>query len=126
MNLKKLVPLVSVNQLSDLKAFYTTHFGFTVEHEVDGYLGLTAGGKSELAFMRAGECTPETFGGKGLTLCFEVSDVDAEATRLTKAGIPVILPLRDNPWGDRSIVLRDPIGIQLYVYQDTSQRVIHG
>ena len=63
------------------------------------------------------KCAPARFDGKGLTVCLEVADVDAEAARLTKAKLPVVLPLQDNPWGDRSIVFRDPAGIHVYVYQ---------
>jgi uncharacterized glyoxalase superfamily protein PhnB len=126
MILKKLVPLVTVGQLSDLKQFYTKHFGFTVQYDIEGYLGLLAPDKSELAFMRAGECTPDSFNGKGLTLCFEVPDVDAEAKRLVDEGIPVVAPLKDYHWGDRSIILRDPVGIHLYVYRTTSKPTTNG
>jgi uncharacterized glyoxalase superfamily protein PhnB len=67
--------------------------------------------------MTQDACAPAVFGGKGLTLCLEVAAVDAEAARLAEAKVPVVVPLRDNPWGDRSVILRDPVGIHVYVYQ---------
>ena len=67
--------------------------------------------------MTQDTCAPAPFSGQGLTLCLEVADVDAEAERLTKAGLPVEVSLRDNPWGDRSIIFRDPIGTHVYVYK---------
>jgi predicted enzyme related to lactoylglutathione lyase len=116
MNLKRLCALVTVDSLAHIKDFYGEHFGFLVTTETPGYLHLANQG-SELAFMVADKDAPEPFGGKGLTLCLEVGDVDAEAARLTKANIPVVVPLRDNPWCDRSIIFRDPVGIHVYVFQ---------
>lgn len=116
MNLKKLYALVTVESFASLKDFYCEHFGFSVSMEAPGYLHL-AGTGGEIAFMVQDEDAPERFGGKGLTLCLEVADVDAEAARLSKAKLPVVIPLRDNPWGDRSIIFRDPVGIHVYVYQ---------
>jgi uncharacterized glyoxalase superfamily protein PhnB len=50
---------------------------------------------------------------KGLLLNFEVDDVDAEYTRLMDAGAEVVLPLRDEPWGQRHFILRGPDGVLL-------------
>lgn len=122
MTLKKLFPLVTVKSLAPVKDFYGQHFGCAVPaqaqaFEAQGYLQLVAPGGAELAFMAEDAEAPE-FPGTGLTLCFEVDDVDAEAARLEKAGLPIVRPLQDNPWGDRSIILRDPVGIHVYVFQN--------
>jgi uncharacterized glyoxalase superfamily protein PhnB len=117
MKLEKLFPLVTVKSLASLKDFYCGHLGFAVSMETQGYLHLTGSGGAEVAFMTQDAEAPEVFSGKGLTLCLEVADVDAEAARLQKADLPIVVPLRDNPWGDRSIILRDPVGVHVYVYQ---------
>lgn len=117
MNLKKLYALVTVESLADLKDFYCGHFGFAVTMEAPGYLHLAGQGGGELSFMTQDKEAPERFAGKGLTLCLEVADVDAEAARLIKANLPVVVPLKDNPWGDRSIIFRDPVGIHVYIHQ---------
>ncbi len=117
MNLKKLYALVTVESFADLKAFYCGHFGFSVSMEAPGYLHLAGTGAGELAFLLKDDDAPEPFDGKGLMVCLEVGDVDAEAARLAQAKVPVVVPLRDNPWGDRSVILRDPAGIHVYVYQ---------
>lgn len=119
MIMKKLTPLVTANQLEELKTFYTEHFGFNVHYDMNRYLGLVSEGGLELSFMGQDELAPDAFSGKGLTLCFEVANVDEEADRLKLADVPVVVPLQNNPWGDRSIILRDPIGIHVYVYQPT-------
>ncbi len=117
MTLKKLYPMVTVKSLEPLKDFYCKHFGWSVPTEAPGYLHLAAPGGAELAFMTQDKDAPDAFAGQGVTLCLEVASVDAEAARLTKAGLPVVRPLQDNPWGDRSIIVRDPVGIHVYVYQ---------
>jgi len=121
MNLKKLYALVTVESFVHVKEFYCEHFGFSVSMESPGYLHLSGEGHAELAFMIQDQDAHEAFRGKGLTVCLEVADVDAEAARLTKAKVPVVVPLRDNPWGDRSIILRDPVGVHVYVYQCKSK-----
>ena len=117
MNLKKLYALLTVESFAGLKDFYCGHFGFSVTMEAPGYLHLTGATGGELAFMTQDACAPALFGVQGLTVCLEVADVDAEAARLAKEKVPVVVPLRDNPWGDRSVILRDPLGIHVYVYQ---------
>jgi predicted enzyme related to lactoylglutathione lyase len=117
MNLKKLYALVTVESLAGLKDFYCGHFGFVVTMEAPGYLHLAGQGGGELSFMTQDKCAPARFAGQGLTLCLGVANVDAEAARLTKEKMPVVAPLQDYPWGDRSIIFRDPVGIHVYVYE---------
>jgi uncharacterized glyoxalase superfamily protein PhnB len=121
MNPRKIIPLMTTGLLSEVKRFYTEHMGLRVRIEMDGYLSLIGPSGSEIAFMDAEEGSWPKFDGKGLTLCFEVEDVDAEAHRLVEANVPVVTPLQDNPWGDRSIVLRDPAGVYVYVYREKAQ-----
>lgn len=59
-----------------------------------------------------------TFGGTGVTLNFQVNNVDAEHERLTKAGLSVVMPLENYPWGDRGFSVTDPIGNAIYIYSD--------
>ena len=52
---------------------------------------------------------------RGLVLNFEVADVDAEAARLIAEGVPVAKALRDEAFGQRHIILRDPNGLLIDV-----------
>lgn len=45
---------------------------------------------------------------------FAVEDVDQEYKALIEAGLSVIMPLEDHPWGDRGFAIQDPNGISLY------------
>ncbi|KAB8139805.1 VOC family protein [Chloroflexia bacterium SDU3-3] len=53
-----------------------------------------------------------SFGGGsgGYTIEFEVADVDAEHARLSALGADILKPPTTQPWGRRSVWLRDPDG----------------
>ncbi len=78
--------------------------------------GLRCGENVELSFMTPGESS-EPFSGEGLMLCLQVDNVDKEYERLHAIGVPLVQDPKDNPWGDRSLIAMDPVGISVYVYQ---------
>ena len=45
---------------------------------------------------------------KGLILYFEVVDVDNEYQRAESAALPILLQLRDEPFGQRHFITSDP------------------
>jgi predicted enzyme related to lactoylglutathione lyase len=49
-------------------------------------------------------------GHGGVTLMFEVQDIEAEYQRIQSLGIPLLKPLQSHPWGARSFWFRDPDG----------------
>ena len=91
MQLKKLVPLVTVKSLAEVKDFYTTHFGFSPTMESDAYLGLAAKGGAEIAFMKQDTCAPATFSGEGLTLCRQSPTTDFGTRQWLAGGLVGIL-----------------------------------
>jgi uncharacterized glyoxalase superfamily protein PhnB len=119
MNPDKLVPMISTQDLASFRAFYTEKLGFRVTFDHPCYLGLKAAGSTgpELSFMPPCE-GQAAFDGRGLTLSLQVQDVDAEHVRLSQAGVTIVQPPQDNPWGDRSFIALDPLGIALYVSRE--------
>ncbi len=120
MKLNKIVPIVTTENIDQVKEFYTRYFGFSISFEMEGnHLGITSGENDEfeISFMAPGEENQPTFTGQGLTYCFEVDNVDAEYNRIGKEDIEILQPLQDNPWGDRSFIISDPAGISIYIYQ---------
>lgn len=118
MQIKKLTPIITTDKLEEEKAFYTKYFGFKVYFEYpNGFLSLKSPDNDdmELSIMAPGDCC-QSYQGQGVTICFEVDDVDAEHARLTEAGLPIAVGLQDNPWGDRSFIAIDPVGVCVYVY----------
>jgi uncharacterized glyoxalase superfamily protein PhnB len=51
-------------------------------------------------------------------LTIEVANVDEEYKRIKALNVPIEIPLRDEPWGDRHFAIVDPngIGIDIVTY----------
>lgn len=105
------------------KDFYVRLFGFEVIYEGDdSWIVLLKLGENELGFMRPGLPSQapifrSAFGGQGIWLTFEVADAEAEQQRLIALGVPIETTLRDEQWGDRHFVIRDPNGIGVDIVQ---------
>ena len=113
-------PGFNTPKLAESKAFYTQHFGFALVFEDDWFV-LLRRGKYELGFMlpelpQQNPLFRPAFGG-GSWLAFETNDVDGEYQRLQAAGVPIVTAIRDESWGDRHFVVRDPNEIGVDVYQ---------
>jgi len=97
-------------------AFYHTHFGFVPLFTTDWYvhLQLETDPSVNLAVLDGQHTTiPEVGRGQasGLLLNFEVEDPDAEHARLAAAGLPILLSLRDEDFGQRHFITSDPNGV---------------
>lgn len=53
----------------------------------------------------------------GAIFSLEVEDAQAGLASLSDKGIPIIVGLRDEPWGQRHFAVRDPNGIMIDVVQ---------
>ena len=105
------------------KDFYIKYFSAQVVYEgEDAWFLLLKIGPNELGFMKPGQASQAAlfqtrFAGSGVWLAMEVDDADREFQRLRGLGAPIVLPLRDEPWGDRHFALQDPSGIGVDVVQ---------
>lgn len=100
--------------------FYCAQFGFTPVFAADWYAhlrGRDTPGVNLALVNRDHETIPATArtGAAGLLLNFEVSDVDAQYRRLRAAGLPMLLELRDEPFGQRHFITADPDGVLIDV-----------
>jgi catechol 2,3-dioxygenase-like lactoylglutathione lyase family enzyme len=109
------------------KEFYTQLFGAELLYEGEGgWFVLLKIGESELGFMQPGLATQApifraAFSGEGLWIAIDVDDAEAELHRLSRLGAPIAFDLRDEPWGDRHFVVRDPNGIGVDIVQRLSR-----
>jgi uncharacterized glyoxalase superfamily protein PhnB len=96
--------------------FYTTHLGFRTLVEDDVFVQLAHPAGAQLAILRheldgpAPELVSAT-DGRGYWLNLDVADADAEHARLCAAGVEIVAPPTDKPWGERMFVVRDPNGV---------------
>ena len=110
-------PVVMTGDVAGTAAFYRSHFGFGPLFTSDWYvhLQLEDNPSVNLAVLDGShETIPEAARGQvagGLLLNFEVDDPDAVNERLQAAGLPILLPLRDEAFGQRHFITRDPNGV---------------
>ena len=110
-------PVIMTNDVAGTADFYQRHFGFAPLFTSDWYvhLQLEGGPSVNLAVLDGRhETSPAAGRGKvagGLLLNFEVDDPDAVHDRLAAAGLPVLLPLRDEAFGQRHFITSDPNGV---------------
>jgi lactoylglutathione lyase len=83
---------------ADDPAFVTLRFG-------DSEIGLGPLGDAPLHGRPQRPAT-----GHGIALCVYVDDVDATAAAAAAAGIEIVTPPADQPWGERVCFLADPDG----------------
>lgn len=113
--------VVMTHDVAATAAFYRLHFGFEPAFDSDWYVHLRHASDDglNLAVVDAThETIPAAGRGRtatGLLLNFEVADVDAAHERLAAAGLPMLLPLRDEAFGQRHFITQDPNGVLIDV-----------
>jgi catechol 2,3-dioxygenase-like lactoylglutathione lyase family enzyme len=111
-------------KLKESKAFYERVLNFGVTFENDFYLLMhTPNHSSEISFLLPDHPTQQplfhkAFAGAGMYLTIEVADVDAEYKRIKTLGVPVVIDIRNEEWGDRHFAIADPngVGIDIVTY----------
>ena len=109
---KKFSPTIMVENPADSCDFYIKHFNAKVEFDCGWYITVAIG-DCKLCFMKPQSPEQSIFDGKGLTYNFEIEDVDAEYNRLSGAGVTIVMPLDDYPWGNRAFGMLDPHGMRV-------------
>jgi catechol 2,3-dioxygenase-like lactoylglutathione lyase family enzyme len=110
-------PVIMTNDVAGTATFYQAHFGFAPLFTSEWYVHLQMADDASvnLAVLDGRhETIPAPARGQvaaGLLLNFEVDDPDAVHDRLAAAGLPILLPLRDEDFGQRHFITSDPNGV---------------
>ena len=113
-------PVIMTRDVAGTAGFYMKHFGFDALFTSDWYVHLQSA-EDEKVTLAILDCTHETVPEHarkpvaGLVLNFEVEDPDAIYARTQEAGLPVHIPLRDEPFGQRHFITSDPNGVLIDV-----------
>ena len=112
-------PVIMTADVAGSATFYRTYFGFKALFESDWYVHLQGQGEGvHLAIVDYRHETVPASGRtpvSGLILNFEVDDPDAEYARLRAEGLPMLLEVRDEAFGQRHFITSDPNGILIDV-----------
>ena len=113
-------PVILTDKVRETADFYRSHFRFSPAFDSDWYVHLqsTEDPSVNIAVLQGDhETVPESGRGSvsGLILNFEVEDVDAVYAEVEAKGLPILLPLRDEAFGQRHFITRDPNGVLIDV-----------
>ena len=120
MKLTQYYPVLMVENVPEISTFYQTHFNFRSLFDSDWYVHLQSNTDESvnLAILQGDhETIPEAARGRasGILLNFEVEDVDSIYEELKSKDLPILLELRDEPFGQRHFITRDPAGVLIDV-----------
>ena len=109
-------PVLMSDDVAAQAAFYKEHFAFEALFEADWYVHLrsTEDETVNLGIVASDhETIPDDSRTRtqGLLINFEVEDADAVYARVQAAGLPILLALRDEPFGQRHFITADPNGV---------------
>jgi uncharacterized glyoxalase superfamily protein PhnB len=122
-------PLITVTRLKESRDFFVRCFHMSVVFEASWVVMLAHedGGSIAVGLMTADHPSeppgPETFDGKGMILTFQVDDAAAAYARLQVLDAPIVYDLKEEPWGQRRFMLRDPSGIGVDVVEQVQPAV---
>lgn len=113
--LKFIAPLILVDDINRSRAFYEQilgqtvkfDFGEDVQFEGDFSIHLREHYQSLLGGADAYPVTRKANWGE---FYFETDEIEAIEQRLRQAGVEVIHPVREQPWGERVLRVYDPDG----------------
>lgn len=113
-------PVIMVEAVEPVAAFYLEHFGFKSLFTSDWYVHVqsTANPSVNFGILQSDhETIPAAKRGVtgGALLSFEVEDVDAEYARLKALGAPMLLDIRSEDFGQRHFIVADPGGTMIDV-----------
>jgi catechol 2,3-dioxygenase-like lactoylglutathione lyase family enzyme len=116
MKITSYYPVLMAEDVGATASFYVRHFAFAPLFEADWYVHLqsTVDQAVNLAILQGDhETIPREGRGRagGLLLNFEVEDVDALHAQAVAEGLPILLSLRDEAFGQRHFITQDPNGV---------------
>ena len=120
---QSIYPVIGTDKIAASRDFYTRHFDFDITFEADWYVCLKSRHNPayELALLDYRHPSlPEAYRypARGVLINFEVSNVDDVYAQLKEDGLPMVLELKSEEWGQRQFITQDPNDILIDVIQN--------
>ncbi|MEM9068473.1 MAG: VOC family protein [Myxococcota bacterium] len=120
--LNALYPVLGSNKLRESRDFYRALFDLRVSFENDWYISLATETEphQQIAFVAHDHESVPTESRQlaaGFLVTLEVEDVDALWKRAQTLTLEPVLSIRDEAWGQRHFIVRDPNGVLVDVVQ---------
>lgn len=115
---------LTIDDVAASRAFFVNHLGYQERVAAEGFASLTRDDAVDIVLLQRGTevLPPEQRDQRaaGLILAFTVDTLDAEHQRLRTEGVPITLPLQEEPWGERLFQITDPNGITIQFVEWTT------
>ena len=105
MTINRAVPNIRSDRVADTRDFFTELLGFEVAMDLDWVVTVVSPANRSVQVNVIGNDDPSAPG-----ISVEVDDVDAVHARAVERGLEIAYPLRDEDWGVRRFMLREPSG----------------
>jgi len=121
MKIKSLSCGIVTEHVDLCREFYCELFGFQVVSDTEWYIHLRSpDGEHEIGFMRPNQLTHPSamhgaYTGRGAGINVEVEDLEAVHRKVMAELEYVELSPRDESWGERHFMIRDPSGMLVNV-----------
>lgn len=116
MAINRAVPNIRSEQPAETRDFFVELFGFEVAMDMGWVMTLASPSNPSVQITIVGG---DDMAAPGITV--EVADVDAIHTKAVEHGFEVAYPLRNEEWGVRRFMLRDPNGTVINVVSHLPQ-----
>ena len=110
MTIGRAVPNIKSEQAAETRDFFVNLFGFEVAMDLGWVVTVASPTNPSVQVTVIGSDDPAAPG-----ISVEVDDVDAVHARAIERGLEIAYPLRDEEWGVRRFMLREPSGTAVNV-----------
>jgi catechol 2,3-dioxygenase-like lactoylglutathione lyase family enzyme len=117
MAITRAVPNIRSDRPAETRDFFVDLLGFDVVMDLDWVVTLASRDNRSAQVTVIGNEDPAAPG-----ISVEVTDVDAVHDRALELGLQIFYPLRDEDWGVRRFMLREPSGTVVNVLSHRSDR----
>ena len=105
MTIRRVVPNIRSDRSADTRDFFVDLLGFEVAMDLDWVATLASPDNPSL---QVSIVSNDDMAAPGISI--EVADVDAIHAKALERGLEIAYPLRDEEWGVRRFMLREPSG----------------
>ena len=103
--IKRAVPNIRTDRPGETRDFFVDLLGFEVAMDLDWVITVVSPSTPAVQINIIGDDDPAAPG-----ISVEVADVDAIHAKAVERGLDIAYPLRDEEWGVRRFMLREPSG----------------
>lgn len=115
MTVQRAVPNIRSGRAAETRNFFVDLLGFEVAMDLDWVVTLASPTNPSVQVTIIANDDPAAPG-----ISVEVDDVDAVHARAVKRGAEITYPLRDEEWGVRRFMLREPSGTTVNILSHRS------